>query len=125
MRKIYYHKLIRDKLPETIRGYARGADCETRTLSPKEFEKELIKKVAEEAGGLAAAKGRAQLTDELADILAAIDELKKVKKISTAEMRRAQAANLKKKGGFKKRLFLIWSSDTRYRTNEPKGKSPK
>jgi predicted house-cleaning noncanonical NTP pyrophosphatase (MazG superfamily) len=124
MKRVYYRKLIRDRIPEKIRR-DNGAECETRVLGAREFEKELIRKVAEEAGGMMAAKSRNELIEELADTMAVIDEVKRLKKISQSELRRAMAANFKKKGGFKKRLFLLWSSDTGYRTNERKPKSPK
>ena len=50
MKKIYYNKLIRDKIPEKIKK--SGGDFKARKLKPKEFEKELIKKAGEEADGL-------------------------------------------------------------------------
>jgi predicted house-cleaning noncanonical NTP pyrophosphatase (MazG superfamily) len=43
--KIYYNKLIRDRIPEKIA--AAGADCEIRVLSDAEFAEELVKKVEE------------------------------------------------------------------------------
>jgi predicted house-cleaning noncanonical NTP pyrophosphatase (MazG superfamily) len=116
--------LIRDKIPEKIRR-DRGAEFETRTLKQKEFERELVQKVVEEAGGLVNARSRKELVGELADILVVIGEIIKVKKIDKAELDEVVAENVERKGGFHKRIFLVWSSDTGYRTNEPKGKSPK
>jgi hypothetical protein len=56
----------------------------------------------------------------LADVAAVIDEIKKFKKISEKDLKTAMKANIEKKGGFKKKLYLVWSEDTGYRTNEKK-----
>ena len=116
MNRVYYNKLIRDNIPDKIAG--KGSECETRELSQEEFEQELLKKVGEEAGALPKAGSREELVAELADVVDVIEELKKAKHISDTELAAAQAENQKKKGGFAKRLFLIWSSDDGYKTNE-------
>lgn len=128
MKKISYNKLIRDKIPEKIRR--NGGEFEIRKLSAREFERELLKKVGEEASALPAltaminhsarkkTKAKKELASELADIIAVIDEIKKVRRISEKELAAALAENFARKGGFRKKLFLIWSSDTGYRTNE-------
>ena len=116
MKKIYYNKLIRDKVPNTIKK--RGSDLKSRKLKSKEFEKELLKKVYEEASGLLKVVNKKEVISELADVMDVIEEIKKLKKISTGEIKAQQKENQKKKGGFKKRLFLIWSSDDGYKTNE-------
>jgi len=67
MKKIYYNKLIRDKIPERIKE--SGGDFKIRKLRAKEFKKELMKKVAEEATGLLTARTKKELISELADIL--------------------------------------------------------
>lgn len=114
--KIFYNKLIRDLIPEKIA--AAGAECETRTLEGAEYERELIKKIEEEGSGAAAATTRGELIEELADVQDVIDEIQRLKGISSEELAAAQASALKKKGGFAKRLFLVWSSDDGYKTNE-------
>jgi len=119
MKKIYYNKLIRDKIPEEI--IAWGGESETIRLSKSEFEKELIKKVGEEASGLLAAKNKKELVAELADVVDVIEEILKVKNISKKELAQEQKKNFDKKGGFAKKLFLVWSSNTGYKTNEKKG----
>ncbi len=116
MKKVYYNKLIRDKIPAKMERLS--VQFETRTLPTGEFATELLKKVEEEASALVHAKTQKELVEELADVQDVIDEIKKVKKISTVEMERAQEMNKEKKGGFKKRLFLLWSEDNGYKTNE-------
>jgi predicted house-cleaning noncanonical NTP pyrophosphatase (MazG superfamily) len=113
IKKIHYNKLVRDKIPEVIKK--SGGVAEFKKLSGKEFEAELLKKVGEEAGGLLNTKSKKELVSELADV---IDEIKKFKKIKESELKNAMEANMEKKGGFKKKLFLVWSEDTGYRTNE-------
>ncbi len=114
--KVFYNKLIRDLIPEKIA--TAGATCETRVLDEVEYEKELLKKVEEEGSGVAAATTREELIEEIADVQDVIDEIKKFKHITEEEVSAAQAVALKKKGGFSKRLFLLWSSDDGYKTNE-------
>ena len=122
----HYNKLIRDKIPAKMEK--ANVAYEVRTLRMKEFEQELFKKVGEEASGLLSAKSRADIVEELADVLDVIDEIKRFKKIRTPELQKAQKEHGKKKGGFKKRLFLLWSANNdNYKTNERtyKGKKPK
>ncbi len=116
MKKIYYNKLIRDRIPEKITR--NGGAYEVEKLGQKEFERELLKKVGEEATGLLHAKTKEELASELADIIDVIEEVKKVKGISRAKIESARKKAYDLKGGFKKKLFLLWSSDTGYRTNE-------
>ncbi len=117
--KVYYRKLIRDKIPEKIA--AAGARCEVRTLTSEEYERALLQKVEEEAGGVAGATSRTVLVDELADVLAVIEEIRTFKNISDEELEAAYRKGMEKKGGFTKRLFLEWSSDDGYTSNEKNG----
>ena len=71
MKKIYYNKIIRDGVAEMMRN--KGKQFETKTLNSKDFEKALIAKIAEEAGGVVAAKDRTELIDELADLTAVME----------------------------------------------------
>ncbi|HAU07770.1 MAG: hypothetical protein UW46_C0004G0064 [Candidatus Yanofskybacteria bacterium GW2011_GWF1_44_227] len=123
MKKIFYNKLIRDRIPEKIKR--NGGDYAIEKLNKKAFEAALLTKVGEEASGLLSSKTREEITSELADIIAVIDEIKKFKKITDKQISQALEENFNKKGGFDKRLFLIWSSDTGYKTNERRNKSKK
>ena len=116
MKKIYYNKLVRDKIPEKIKK--NSGNYEIHKLSQKRFEAELLKKVGEEASGLISSKTKDELAFELADIVAVIEEIKKVKGISSKQIIKALKENFERKGGFNKKLFLVWSSDTGYKTNE-------
>lgn len=120
MKKIYYHKLIRDGVAEKMKK--KNIAFETQRLNKKEFEKALLAKVVEEAGGIQNAKTRKELMNEICDVLAVVDEIKKYNKIQLAELNSVRKENMKNKGGFAKRLWLVWSEDNGYRTNEKKGK---
>jgi len=120
MKNIYYRKLIRDKIPTKMDR--AGAAYEVRKMGKKEFEKELLKKVGEEASGLLAAKNKKELIEELADVLDVIEEIRRHWKIKPSCIRKSQKENSIKKGGFKKKIYLVWSEDAGYRTNERKYK---
>lgn len=96
----------------------KGVAYETKRMSAAEFRKELLKKVGEEASALPRMNSKEEITPELADTLDVIDEIKRTYKITDEEIKKAQAAAKRRKGGFKKRLFLFWSEDNGYQTNE-------
>lgn len=115
--RVYYNKLIRDLIPEKIER--NGEECETRELvDDSEFEQELLKKVKEEASALSMARSREEFLSEYADLMVVLDELTRLLEFSEADIRTALTENLERKGGFKKRLFLHWSSDANYKSNE-------
>lgn len=119
MHKIFYKKLIRDNIPAKIE--ARGAPYQTRKLSPEEFKVELLKKVGEEASALPSLKKRSDILDELADVAEVMAEVQRVFKISDAELRKKRKEHMASKGGFTKKIFLEWSGDDGYITNEQTG----
>ena len=118
IKKIFYNKLVRDKIPEVIKK--AGGEAEFRVLSESEYKKELLLKVGEEASGLLKCKTKEDIQKELADVKAVIDEIKKEWNITDEDISDAEKAAFDKKGGFKKKLFLVWSEDTGYKTNERK-----
>lgn len=120
MKKVFYRKLIRDKIPEKMRRL--GKAFKIRTLSRKEFRLELLKKVGEEASALTALEAKSDMLAELADVQDVVDAVRKEFGITPKEMRDAQAMNAKKKGGFRARVYLEWSERDDYQTNERKGR---
>lgn len=114
--RIYYNKLVWDDIPDIIR--AKGKECEVRTLEDSEFEIELLKKVEEEASALPETASRQELIDELADVMTVIETIKVIKGITELELADALERHAKRKGRFEKKLFLVWSSDSSYLTNE-------
>lgn len=117
MSRVYYNKLIRDNIPNKIRN--KGEECEARMIEDDaEFEQELLKKVKEEASALSMVRTREDLLDEFADLMEVLDALKEFHNLSPEEMREVRVENQQKKGSFKHRYFLHWSSDDGYRSNE-------
>jgi len=108
MKKIYYNKLIRDRIPEVITQ--KGGKYETRVLLKKDFEKELKKKLLEESKEILEAPKK-ELINELSDVLEIVKSIASLYKINFKDVEKYQIKKRKERGGFIKRLFLIWSSD--------------
>lgn len=119
--RVYYNKLIRDGIPKKIEN--NGGEYEVRpVIDDAEFQLELLKKVKEEAGALSSVRTREEFLSEYADLMVVLDTLTQLLEFSPADIKTALTENLEKKGGFKERLFLHWSSDTDYKSNEtPQG----
>jgi predicted house-cleaning noncanonical NTP pyrophosphatase (MazG superfamily) len=108
MDKKYYHrKLVRDKIPKIIK--ASGDKYETRVMGTREFEKELKRKLLEEAKELSNAS-KSKLPNELADVLEVIKSIASHYKISFKNIEKLEVEKRRKRGGFRKRLFLVWST---------------
>lgn len=107
MKKIFHKKLIRDKIPQVIK--ANGEEYELRVMGKREFEKELKKKLVEEAKELAESK-RDNLLNEMADVLELLKSMADFYKINFKLVEKKQVEKRKARGAFKKKLFLIWSS---------------
>jgi len=107
MKRCYHRKLIRDKIPQIIE--TNGGQYETRVMKKEEFEKELKKKLLEEAKEFVQASPD-KLESELADVLEVMKSLCSHFKIRFNQVEKQQIKKRQKRGGFKKRLFLIWSS---------------
>lgn len=116
MKRTYYRKLIRDKVPEKMRRM--GKAFEVRTLTKKDFRTELLKKVGEEASALPRLRSATEIAPELADVLDVVSAILSEFKISQKTLAKAREENAKKKGGFKKRVYLVWSQSDDYTTNE-------
>jgi len=111
MTERYYHrKLVRDKIPEIIK--ATGDEFSARVMRKTEFEKELNKKLVEEAKELAEAP-KSEILDELADVLELTKSIAAHNHIPFSRVEKVQEEKRKKRGGFKKKLFLIWSTRKR------------
>ncbi len=116
MKKIFYRKLVRDKIPAVIRKH--GGAYRIQRLSPKKFQYELLRKVGEEASALPRLRQRDEIASELGDVLDVIAQLQTTFKISNTAIRTSRRQAMKRKGGFRTRTFLVWAEDTGYRTNE-------
>lgn len=115
-KKLHFNRLIRDKVLDKLK--AKGLEYKVKKLQPAEFISELKNKIPEEAEGVLGAKNRQELMREIGDLAFVIEEFKKAAKIKPAEFKKVMQANFKEKGGFKNKIYLYWTSDDGYRTNE-------
>ena len=100
-----YNKLIRDRIPEIIKR--AGERPYLRVLNKKEYLKEIKKKVLEEAKELIETKNKKEVLDEIVDIQELIDVLSLEIGFRKPQIKKQQRIKNRKRGGFKKRLFLI------------------
>ncbi len=103
MKKIHYNKLVRDRIPYVIEK--SGGAHKITTLPPQRFREELLKKVGEEASALPGQSDPAEISKELADILAVIETIQKEYRITKRQLAQAMKANQSKKGGFRKKTL--------------------
>ncbi len=106
--KVFHQKLIRDKIPQIIE--ANGGQCEVGILDKKKFKRELIKKLFEELDELETAKKE----DRVKEAADALEVLKTIAGFyGIVDFRLVEEEQVKRReerGGFEKRLFLVWSS---------------
>lgn len=120
-RKIFYNKLVRDRIQDKIES--KGEKCEVRVITDDdELEQELLKKVIEEAQALSKVGSRHEFLEEYADLMVVLDALTSKMEFSEADIKTALSENVEKKGFYKKRHFLHWSDAGDYKSNEtPQG----
>ena len=103
--RIEYNKLIRDRIPEII---ARdGKTYETEVMGLEEYQQALLTKVVEEAQEAAAAKPD-KLKIELADLMEVLQATLQAFEILPEEVQSIQQDRKANRGGFDKRLKLLW-----------------
>ena len=108
MNKIIYNKLIRDRIPEIIQD--AGKQFEIVVMDEEEYREALRKKLIEEAEEVKKCSP-CDLTKELADLQEVIETLKSVYGITTEQLNTMRSRRIKNRGGFEKRIKLIWSED--------------
>ena len=96
-----YCKLVRDKIPQIIEKNGKHALIDT--LSNKDYERFLERKLDEEVHEYHDSKD----IEELADILEVIIALAKIKGCSFLDLVKLQSKKAHEKGGFSKKILLI------------------
>lgn len=107
IQKFFHNKLIRDNIPEVIKN--NGGQYETRILGDDELGKELRKKLLEETNEILESSDE-HLLEELADALEVIESLAETYGQKLTDIQKIQREKRSKRGRFKKKLFLIWST---------------
>ena len=105
MEKIFYNKLVRDKIPEIIE--ASGKTCETEILSDEEYLQMIDKKLDEEL----AEYHKDQNIEELADLLEVLYATAKARGYSIEELDHVRIEKKKARGGFDKKILLKSATD--------------
>lgn len=100
-----YNKLVRDLIPDIIEK--SGNECRTRILSDDEYLKMLDLKLDEEL----AEYHKDQNIEELADLLELIRAATIARGYTIDELEAVRAEKAKKRGGFEKKIFLIYVNE--------------
>jgi len=104
MRKFYQNKLWRDKLVKIRED--KGAIVHLIPLSDGDYSDELNMKLIEEANELYEADSHEKITDEIVDILEAIDCLLKVHDISHEEIMKLKEKKKAEQGSYTDRRLV-------------------
>jgi len=103
-----YHKLVRDRIPEIIRQ--SGEHREVVELDASDYQQALRQKLVEEAQEAEIAS-EGDLVIELADLCEVMEALMSASGIREETVRQVQAKRRTERGGFTRRLLLLWIED--------------
>ncbi len=99
-----YNKLVRDKIPEIIKG--NNGEPFTRILDDNEYKQELEKKLLEEYNEVLNTKTKEERIEELADMLEIISSLSKLENKTLEDIIKVAEIKKVKRGGFEDKIFL-------------------
>ena len=100
MKKITYHKLVRDKIPDIIRQ--AGKTCTCSILSDEDYKKLLDEKLNEELAEYQESKS----LEELADLLEVICAVAIARGSTPEEVESIRKIKAQNRGEFKKKILL-------------------
>lgn len=95
-----YNKLVRDKIPDIIKG--KGETAVTHIADNKEYWKKLKEKLEEEVKEF----NETETIEELADILEVIEAIRDYKKFDSSEIAKIKDKKARERGKFEKRIIL-------------------
>lgn len=99
-----YNKLVRDNIPEIIRG--NGEEPVTRVLDDNEYRVELESKLGEEYQEVLSTTTSEDRIEELADMLEIIMALAELENRSLEDVVEVATQKRLKRGGFAKKIYL-------------------
>ncbi len=102
----HYDKLVRDRIPEIIER--AGRTYRVVTMADDEYRHALLHKLLEEAKEVADAPLDA-LATEVADVYEVIDAILNAFDLDPADVRQAQEQRRAERGGFDRKLKLLWT----------------
>lgn len=100
MKKIQYHKLVRDKIPQIIE--AQGKTCVTQILSQEDYIRLVDEKLNEELAEYQESKS----LEELADLLEVMEAAVKARGYTWEELLATRNRKRENRGGFQNRILL-------------------
>ncbi|PLR95802.1 nucleoside triphosphate pyrophosphohydrolase [Bacillus sp. T33-2] len=100
-----HNKLVRDRIPEIIKG--NGKNAKVRQLTNYEYIRELRRKASEELNEYINSKSNEEAGEELADLLEVIHSLAEIHGYSIHDIEQTRKQKAEIRGGFKDRVFLI------------------
>jgi len=106
-KKYYHRKLVRDRIPEIIEF--KGDLYKSRILKIREYRRFLRKKLVEEVKELENVR-KGDLIKELADVLQVLKSITELEGIPFKRIEDKRKQRERERGGFRKRIFLIWSN---------------
>lgn len=106
--KIYYRKLVRDKIPDIIKK--NGGECKIKLINDKSMPQLTLDKVNEELTELNRARTNEQVLYEAADLVIALLAHLSSLGMGVAHLNAQIRRSLKEKGGFSKNQVLIWAT---------------
>jgi predicted house-cleaning noncanonical NTP pyrophosphatase (MazG superfamily) len=101
-----YSKLVRDSIPEIIER--SGRKCSVEVMGDQAYRKALLNKLVEEAQEAAEADPE-ELTVEIADLYEVIDAVLAAHAIDVESVLELQRRRRAERGGFERRLKLLWT----------------
>ena len=101
MKKIEYHKLVRDRIPEIIES--SGKTCVTEILPDDEYLRMIDTKLDEEL----AEYHKDQNIEELADLMEVIYAAAIARGYTIEQLEKVRAEKVEKRGAFQKKILLV------------------
>ena len=106
--RIEYNKLIRDRIPEIIEKANKTYAVDV--MEENEYQRALLEKLVEEAEEVQKSEPE-KLAMELADLFEVIDAVMLAFCIEKNDVLSLQATRRQERGGFEKKLRLLWTED--------------
>jgi predicted house-cleaning noncanonical NTP pyrophosphatase (MazG superfamily) len=121
MMRLPHNKLVRDNIPEIIRG--SGKQCEVEVMPQEEYRQALLAKLVEEAKEAQEAANAQegageQLLLDLADLQEVMAAVMAAYGIDGASVQDEKERRLTERGGFTKRLKLVWTAEPHHGVGE-------